>query len=68
MGAPGTSWAYDREMRPLLALSLATLIAGLALGLLTLYIDGRIGAPLLFEVVIAVAALTAFTVTFISRK
>lgn len=55
-------------MRPLLLLSVSLLVAGLAIGLLNLYIDGRIGAPLLFGIVVAVAALTAVTVTLFNRK
>ena len=55
-------------MRALLTLSIVLLVSGLALGLLNLYIDGRIGAPMLFGIVLAVAALTAFTVNLGSRK
>jgi hypothetical protein len=55
-------------MRALLTLSIILLISGLALGLLNLYIDGRIGAPLLFGIVVAAAALAAFSVNIISRK
>jgi hypothetical protein len=55
-------------MRSLLTLSLVLLVAGLALGLLNLYIDGRMGAPLVFGVVVAVAAVMAFAVNILTRK
>ena len=42
-------------MRVLARVSLVLLILGLALGLLNLYIVGRIGAPLLIGVVVLVA-------------
>jgi hypothetical protein len=55
-------------MRALLTLSLVLLIAGLALGLLNLYIAGRIGMALVFGIVGAIIGLTASAVIFTRRK
>jgi hypothetical protein len=46
-------------MRPLIAMSLVLLVFGLALGLLNLYIVGRIDAPLLLVIIGLVALVTA---------
>ena len=46
-------------MRPLIAMSLAVLIFGLALGLLNLYIIGRIDAPILIVIIGLIALVTA---------
>jgi len=46
-------------MRPLIAMSLVLLVFGLALGLLNLYIVGRIDAPLLLVIIGVVALVTA---------
>jgi hypothetical protein len=54
-------------MRSLLRLSLVLVIAGLALGVLNLYIDGRIGAGPLLCSVAAVVAFVAITVGAITR-
>ena len=51
-----------------MTLALVLLIAGLALGLLSLYIDGRIGTALLFGIMGAVIGITASVVIFASRK
>ena len=53
-------------MRRLLQLSLALLITGLGLGVLNLYIDGRIGAGPLLCSIAAVAAFVAITVKAIT--
>lgn len=58
VGSTGRATRYDRDMRPLIAMSLVLLVFGLALGLLNLYIVGRIDAPLLI-VIIGVIALIA---------
>jgi uncharacterized membrane protein YjjP (DUF1212 family) len=55
-------------VKSLFQLSAIILIAGLGLGLLNLYIDGRIGAFLLFVTVIAVAAITAIAALAHTRK
>ena len=49
---------YDRRMRPLIAMSLVLIVFGLALGLLNLYIVGRIDGSLLL-IFIAVMAFIA---------
>jgi hypothetical protein len=46
-------------MRPLIALSVVLIVFGLALGLLNLYIVGRIDAPLLLGIVAVIALITA---------
>jgi hypothetical protein len=55
-------------MRLLLRLSLVLVIAGLALGVLNLYIDGRIGAGPLLCSIAGVAAFVAITVKAITRE
>lgn len=58
---------YHQLMRPLLATSVAVVVFGLALGLLNLYIVGRIDATLLLEI-IGLIALTAVASTALTRR
>jgi hypothetical protein len=55
-------------MRPLLTLSAVVLMLGLGLGLVSLYIDGRLSTGTLLLILFAVAALTAMVVAGTSRK
>jgi len=68
VGLTGTSPATIHGMRWLVTLSLVLLTAGLALGLLNSYIDGRIGAPTLFGMVMSVSAVVALAVTIFTRN
>jgi len=54
-------------MRLLLRLSLAILLTGLGLGVLTLYIDGRIGVVQLICSIALAGAFTAVTVKAVTR-
>jgi hypothetical protein len=55
-------------MRRLLQLSLALLITGLGLGVLNLYIDGRIGVVQLLCSIAAAGGFMAVTVKAITRR
>jgi hypothetical protein len=55
-------------MRSLLTLSIILLVAGLSLGLLNFYIDGRLSAALLFGSIGAVVGLVASAAIIISRR
>ena len=55
-------------MRPLLTLSIILLVAGLALGLLNLYIDGRLGTPLLIGTIGGIVGIAASAIIIISRR
>jgi hypothetical protein len=55
-------------MRSLLTLSIILLVAGLSLGLLNLYIDGRLSAPLLIGTIGAIVGLAASAAIIISRR
>ena len=68
VGLTGRSPASIHGMRRLVTLSLVLLVAGLALGLLNFYIDGRIGAPMLFGMIVSVSAIIAFVVTLFTRN
>jgi len=68
VGSRGPFAAYDRGMRSLLTLSIILLVAGLSLGLLNFYIDGRLSAALLFGSIGAVVGLVASAAIIISRR
>ena len=55
-------------MRLLVLVSVVVLILGLALGLLNLYIVGRIDGPLLFAMIGLVAIISAVTVLAARRE
>jgi hypothetical protein len=55
-------------MRSLLTLSIILLVAGLSLGLLNFYIDGRLSAALLIGSIGAVVGLVASAAIIISRR